>query len=287
MSKFDRIAAFIAVVEENSFAAAARKNGVSTAAISRQITRLEADLKTQLLIRTTRQLRLTESGLQYYQCCKKTLGELVDAERAISTSQQEATGLLHITSNRYFATKYLIPHLSDFMASNPKLQIKIELAERFPNLAAENIDLVFGVSLEGPPELVRKRVAMTRYVLCASKDYLSRYGTPKVPADLSKHRYITHTMRKPDNVVTFKGNQAIYIEPVLWLNDSRAICECAMLGIGIIKLHEYIVADLLRDGHLIEILTEFQEPEIPVYLYYQQSKYLQAKIRRFIDFYTL
>ncbi|HAU2103196.1 TPA: LysR family transcriptional regulator, partial [Legionella pneumophila] len=169
---------------------------------------------------------------------------------------------------------------------NPKLQIKIELAERFPDLAQESIDVLFGVSMEGPPELVRKRVSATRYVLCASPDYLANNGIPKIPSDLAKHRYITHSMRNPDNLVTFKGDEQIYVEPVLWLNDSRALCECAMLGMGIIKLHEYIVAEALQDGRLIEILPEFQEPHLSVYLYYQASRYLQPKIRRFIDFFT-
>jgi DNA-binding transcriptional LysR family regulator len=171
------------------------------------------------------------------------------------------------------------------MALNPKLRVKVELAERFPNLAEEDVDLIFGVSMDGPSALVRRRVATTRYVLCASPTYVEKYGEPRVPADLSQHHYITHTMRKPDNVVWFKDNKEIYVEPMLWLNDSRAMCECAIYGMGIVRLHDYIVADALAEGSLIEILSEFAERKQPVYLYYQQSRYLQPKIRRFIDFY--
>ncbi|HAU1605161.1 TPA: LysR family transcriptional regulator [Legionella pneumophila] len=286
MSKFDRITYFIAVVEEHGFAAAARKFGVSTAAVSRQIARLEAELKVELLVRTTRKLSLTDIGARYYQQCKKALLELNETDIAIANSQNEAVGILNVTSSRYFAMRFLLPYLPEFMDLNPKLQIKIELAERFPDLAQESIDVLFGVSMEGPPELVRKRVSTTRYVLCASPDYLANNGIPKIPSDLAKHRYITHSMRNPDNLVTFKGDEQIYVEPVLWLNDSRALCECAMLGMGIIKLHEYIVAEALQDGRLIEILPEFQEPHLSVYLYYQASRYLQPKIRRFIDFFT-
>ncbi|HIG0328269.1 TPA: LysR family transcriptional regulator [Legionella pneumophila] len=286
MSKFDRITYFIAVVEEHGFAAAARKFGVSTAAVSRQIARLEAELKAELLVRTTRKLSVTDIGARYYQQCKKALLELNEADVAIANSQNEAVGILNVTSSRYFAMRFLLPYLPEFMDFNPKLQIKIELAERFPDLAQESVDVLFGVSMEGPAELVRKRVSTTRYVLCASPDYLAKNGTPKIPSDLVKHRYITHSMRNPDNLVTFKGNEQIYVEPVLWLNDSRALCECAMLGMGIIKLHEYIVAEALQDGRLIEILPEFQEPHLSVYLYYQASRYLQPKIRKFIDFFT-
>ncbi|HHL3492882.1 TPA: LysR family transcriptional regulator [Legionella pneumophila] len=286
MSKFDRITYFIAVVEEHGFAAAARKFGVSTAAVSRQIARLEVELKAELLVRTTRKLSVTDIGARYYQQCKKALLELNEADVAIANSQNEAVGILNVTSSRYFAMRFLLPYLPEFMDFNPKLQIKIELAERFPDLAQESVDVLFGVSMEGPAELVRKRVSTTRYVLCASPDYLAKNGIPKIPSDLVKHRYITHSMRNPDNLVTFKGNEQIYVEPVLWLNDSRALCECAMLGMGIIKLHEYIVAEALQDGRLIEILPEFQEPHLSVYLYYQASRYLQPKIRKFIDFFT-
>jgi DNA-binding transcriptional LysR family regulator len=287
MSKFDQITAFIAVIEEHGFAAAARKHNVSTASISRQVSRLEASLKVQLIQRTTRQLSLTEVGAQYYQQAKKALDALQDAEMAIAGSQSEATGLLTVTSNRYFALHHLLPRLPEFMKLNPHLQINIELAERFPDLAQEGIDLIFGISMEGPLELVRKRVATTRYVLCASPDYLEEYGTPKVPTDLYQHRYITHAMRKPDNLLVFKDHKEIRIEPVLWLNDSQAMCDCAISGLGIVTLHDYIVTEALQKGLLIELPPEFQEPQQLIYLYYQKSRYLQPKIRKFIDFYTV
>lgn len=277
MSKFEQVAAFIAVIEENGFAAAARKQGVSTVAISRQVARLEADLKAELIKRTTRKVALTEIGVQYYQHAKNALNELHEAQLAIVGSQTDAIGILNVISSRYFAIEFLIPRLSEFIEQNPKLQLKIELAERFPNLAQENIDLIFGVSMIDTPELVRRRVTTTRYVFCASPDYLKKNGTPKTPADLMKHRYIAHSMRNPE--------PEIYVEPILWLNDSRAMCLCALQGMGIVKLHNYIVADDLASGRLIEILPEFCASEQVVYLYYQQSRYLQPKIRRFIDFY--
>lgn len=286
MSKLERLAAFIAVVEANGFAAAARRLQLSTAAVSRQVTGLEAELGTQLLKRTTRQIALTEIGARYYQHCKQTLSALQAAEEIILNSQTEAVGTLRLTSNRYFAMHYLIPRLTAFMAENPKLKIHFELAERFPDLAQENIDVLVGVSLEGPPELVRKQIATTRYVMCASPRYLEQFGIPQTPEDLTQHRYITHSMRNPDHVVTFKNNQAIYLEPYLRLNDSVAMAQCAMQGMGIVKLHDYIVEADIQAGRLIEVLRDHQDPLIPIYLYYQQNRYLQPKIRRFIDFYT-
>lgn len=286
MSKLERISTFILVIDENGFAAAARKKGVSTAAISRQITALESELGTQLLKRTTRQISLTDIGEEYYQQCKKTLNELKEAESAIIQSKNEATGVLHIMANRYFTITHLLPKLSEFMRLNPNLRIHFQLAERFPNLEKEGIDILFGVSVEGSSELVRLRVASTRYVLCASPDYLKKYGTPDSPADLIKHHYITHSIRTPNNIIFFRNGKEVHVDPVLWLNDSYAMRECAIRDMGIVNLHDYMVSDAIKNGKLVEILNEYQEPQKNVYLYYQQSRYLQPKIRRFIDFYA-
>lgn len=285
MSKLEQIMTFINVIEQNGFAAAARKQGVSTAAISRQISQLEAELNTQLIVRTTRHLALSEMGEEYYQQCKKVLSGLQEAESTIAKSKDEATGNLHIVANRYFAMTHLLPRLSDFQNQNPKLQIHLQLAERFPNFIEENVDILFGVTADGPDGLVRKRVADTRYILCASPQYLKLHGMPKTPADLLEHRYITHSMRNPKNVIPFK-NVVAHVNPTLWLNDSFAMRESAIDGMGLVDLHDYIVVEAIREGKLVEVLREYQHPKQSVYLYYQQNRYVLPKIRRFIDFYV-
>lgn len=286
MSKFDQIEAFISVVEENGFAAAARKKSLSTAAISRQVSLLEQELGAQLLARTTRKTSLTQVGETYYRQCKKTLDELQTAENTIAESKDEATGVLNIVANRYFAVRHLLPKLAEFMRENPALHIHFQLAERFPHFEKEGIDILFGVSVEGSADLVRKRVLTTRYILCASPAYLKKHGTPKTPQDLLKHRYITHSIREPNDVIVFKDNKEIRVQPTLWLNDSFAMRECAIRDMGIVNLHDYMVDKALKEGKLIELLPKHQEPQRYVYLYYQQNRYLQPKIRRFIDFYT-
>jgi DNA-binding transcriptional LysR family regulator len=285
MSKLEQIEAFISVIQENSFVAAARKLDISTAAISRQVSRLEKNLGAQLLMRTTRQIALTEIGAEYYKHCQKALAEIREGDELILGAQAEPVGILNLTSNRHFANEYLIPHLAEFIKLYPKLILNLELAERFPDFTEENIDILFGVSLEGPPNLVRKRITKTRYVLCASPDYLQKKGIPKTPDELINHDYITHSMR-PDNYIYFRGNKKISLQPILYLNDCQAMLECAIRGIGIVLLHDYIVRDAINKGLLIEILQPFQESEKAVYLYYQMQRYLQPKIRHCIDYFT-
>lgn len=286
MSKIERIITFIDVVEANGFAAAARKQKISTAAISRQISNLEAELGAQLLQRNTRLLKLTEVGGQYYQHCKQIIHGLAEAEAAIAGSKLEATGTIRIASGLFFAKKFLVPYLPEFMELTPKLKIQLELAERFPDFSQENIDVLFGVSLDGPPDLVRKYFLTTRYVLCASSSYLEKYGIPRKPADLTSHAYICHSTRPHDNILTFANGVEVAIEQKLVMNDTSAMYECALQGMGIVKLHDYMVETALQEKKLIEILPKYQEPSFPVYLYFQSSRYLQPKIRRFIDFYN-
>ncbi|MBV8803357.1 MAG: LysR family transcriptional regulator [Gammaproteobacteria bacterium] len=285
MSKFEQIEAFINVVQENSFAAAARKLNLSTAAISRQVSRLETSLGAQLLTRTTRQITLTEIGAEYYKHCQKALAEIREGDALILGAKAEPTGMLNITSNRHFANKFLIPKLGEFIKLYPKLILNIELAERFPDFTEENIDILFGVSLEGPSHLVRKRIAKTNYILAASPAYLKKKGIPKTPNELIHHDYITHSMR-PDTYIYFCGDKKISMQPILCLNDCQAMLECAVRDMGIILLHDYMVRDTIKKGLLIEILPEFKVPEKSVYLYYQPQRYLQPKIRYFIDYFT-
>ncbi len=285
MNKFECMSAFIAVVEENGFAHAAKKLGVSTAAISRQITTLEGELGVNLLIRTTRKVALTEPGRTYYEQCKDILAKIDLAESLLTSSQQQASGQLYVLCNQYFAERHIIPRLQAFMHEHPLLTIRLELAERFPDFSKEEVDIALGISMEGPPGLVRRKITSTRYVLCASPLYLKTHGTPKSLQDLIKHDYITHVMRYPDNAIIFENNNEILVKPILWLNDTHAMCESAIAGLGIVRLHEYVVQEALRNGSLCEILTDFHQETIPVYLYYQKNRFLQPKIRRFIDYF--
>jgi DNA-binding transcriptional LysR family regulator len=286
MSRLEQITAFVTIIEANGFAAAARKLGISTAAVSRQMNKLEASLQVKLLRRTTRQIALTDIGNHYYNQVVKTLEELKAAESLIQNSHDVCKGELHIMSNRYFAFHALLPRLPEFTKANPQLHINLELSERFPYLSKEKLDLIFGISMPYMPELIQKKVATTSYTLCASPTYLKQHGMPVKPSDLKRHAFITHSKREFSNEITFKNDKKITVKPLLALNDSRAMCECAILGMGIVKLHAYVVADAIQKGLLVEILKDFQANEQTIYLYYQQSHFVQPKIRRFIDFFV-
>lgn len=284
MSHLDEIEAFVQVVENNSFTLAAKNLGISAAAVSKQINALEKRLTVQLLTRSTRKIELTEVGLTYYQQCQRILTELNEADMLVSQMRKEPAGILRIAASNYYGERYILPHLAEFMSLYPKVELHIDLAERFPNLAQENIDVLIGTSLEGPPDLIRRKICSGQYIICATPSYLQKYGTPKKPADLLQHRYIEHSMRQPIGIINLKNDQTITVKPILYLNSTKEMITCALQNIGIIKLHHYALEDLIKSHQLCEVLSEYRDIKRNVYLFYQASRFVQPKIRLFIDF---
>lgn len=284
MSRLPLIKTFVQVVENNGFSKAAQKLGVTTPAISKQIAKLETKLNARLFTRTTRQITLTETGKIYYGHCRRILETIDESERAISQYHAEPMGKLRIVSGRYFAEKYIIPYLVEFTARYQKVVIDIEVAERTPDLSKEHIDILFGSINFNSPDLIKKQITTSHFVTCTSPDYLHQYGTPTKPGELINHIYITHSMRKTNNILEFKGNQQVHVIPKFYFNDARSMLQAAIAGAGIISLHNYIVTDAISQRLLIPILQEYSLPKQKIYLFYQKHRYLEPKIRRFIDF---
>lgn len=284
MSTLQQLSTFIVVVEENGFTQAGRKLGLTNAAVSKQISKLENQLKTELFRRTTRHIALTESGLILFEHAKKIKADIREMENAFSQLREEPSGHLKVGSSTYFSNCFLIPNLDEFFRLYPEVTIDLLNLERVPDLAKEGIDVNMGHAFVGGPDDIHRKIGSTRYAYLASPEYLRRFGTPKKPADLKKHRYITHMMRMPDNLLSFKNKTEILVEPFMRLNDSRAMIQCCLEGIGIIKLHRYVARDHIDNGRLVEVLEGYDESVQPIYLCYQPHKILPPKIRCFIDF---
>lgn len=284
MKHFDRIFAFITVVQRNGFAAAARSVGVSTAAISKQITSLEEALGVQLLLRTTRRLSLTEAGKVYYDYCVRILEELREADASVSQFRKEPIGRLHILAGPQFAERFLLPHIGKFLEANPRVTLDIELEQRAPDVIGENFDIVMGLTTSGPPNCVQRKLSVTRNVFLASPQYIENFGTPKKPEDLMNHKFISHGMRVQENILRFEDRKEIHLAPIMRLNDIRAMLTVAEKGVGIIRVHDYTAKKLLDEGKLVRILQGYATEQEPLFLYYPQQKILPARIHQFIDF---
>lgn len=284
MNTLGLIHTFCKVAQCANFSAAAKVLNVSAAAVSKQISLLESSLGVMLLHRTTRQVSLTEIGETYYREAQRVLLAVDKANGVVADAKQEPTGLLRVKSSRYFADKYILPRLNEYRNCYPQVTIDIQIAEHIPNLLEEDLDVVFGMSAQVASNSVQKKITSTRYVFCASPNYLSLKNRPCTPSDLLNHDYITHTMRTPNDAWTFLSGETVYLMPVLYLNDAQAMLDCAINGLGVVALHHYQVADSIACGKLEEVLPHFRMPKIPVFLYYHPGRYMQPKVRTWVDF---
>ncbi|MBV8802286.1 MAG: LysR family transcriptional regulator [Gammaproteobacteria bacterium] len=283
MNKLKRMRTFMLIAEQGSIVRAANSLGITKAAASKQLIDLENYFQKQLFQRTTRELKLTATGHLFYEALKKVFTALKDAEYVIMQNQEKPIGNLRITSHRNFGEKYILNHLKEFITLYPDIKIDLELADRFPDLEKENIDLLCGVSHDGPEHLVRKKLISAHHIFCASPHYLETFGIPIKPKDLLKHRYITHSFRKKEDVFLFP-DRTLKMDYFMRLNDSPSMVKCALQGLGFIKIFNYIAEEYLKSGELIEILKNYREPKKSIYIFYQQHKFMPLKIRVFLDF---
>ncbi len=284
MPNFDRITSFLLVANERSFAKAAKKLGVSVAAVSKQISSLEKEYSVELFVRTTRSISLTEIGTVFYEQFSKIAQDFTEIESFLKDAKKKPEGKLKIFSNPHFAELYIIPYIQEFYELYPGIVLDLELQERIPDLEKENIDLLIGMSLSGPENAIQRKIADTKYVTCASPEYLKKYGTPKKIEEIANHSYLNHSMRRPVNTLQFSKGNEIFIQPKLLINSVRALVTCSVNGLGIIRVHEYAVKNEIANGSLQSILSQYDKDTVPIYLCYKKTQYLATKIRSFIDF---
>src|SRR2546425_7666131 len=193
MDLFEKMATYVRVVEAGSFSAAAKQLRISPAAVSRQITTLEDELRVPLLRRTTRKMSITPAGRRYYERCLRILRDVDDAQTIGRTGATE--GLLIVSAPVTFGLACVVPHLSSFMATNPGLRMDLRLEDRLIDLALEGVDVAVRVGsvLPDSTDVVALELMSFRRVLVAAPEYLKRHGEPRTPEALAKHSALTYS----------------------------------------------------------------------------------------------
>ncbi len=274
---------FLAVAEAKSFTGGAKKLGNSKASVSQAIRLLESSLHLPLFIRSTRRVSLTDEGELLYVQCQRLKYELDIARELVKDFNTSPTGTLRISCNPYFAESRLLKILKQYTELFPKVNIEVLAEERMPNMQKEQIDIVFGINWPAPEDVVARKIGTTRYVLCASPDYIQKFGMPKDIKSLESHDYIPHSGRSHDNVVaSLKHKVSLNFSPQLKTNHAYFMKKCALQGFGIVQLHDYMVKDELNHGSLVEILPEQMDEQVSLFVYYNKFRFVQPKIKQFI-----
>lgn len=283
----DGISAFAAVAEAESFTRAARTLGISKAAVSIQIQKLEDRLGARLLNRTTRRVSLTEEGRAYFEHCRRILAEARDAVDSLDTLSSEPKGLLRINAPMSFGTLHLGKAIAEFMTLYPKVEIDLSLNDRRIDLVEEGFDL--GVRIAALPDssMIARRLAPCRRVVVASPDYWSRHGKPSHPNDLRAHTLLSYGYLSQPDAWFFNGPEGGIRVPVrsrYRANNGDVLLQAAIDGLGVYMAPTFFFSDAIHHGALESVLHDFETDSISIYAIYPHRRHLSARVRSFVDF---
>jgi DNA-binding transcriptional LysR family regulator len=277
----------VAVVDAGSLSAAARRLGMPLATVSRKVAELESHLKTRLLHRTTRQLSLTEAGASYVAACRRILEEIGEAERAATGEYAVPKGELVVTAPVVFGRLHVVPVVAEFLAQYPEIDINLVLTDRVVHLMDEAADVAVRIGELPDSTFVATGVGAVRRVVCASPAYLAAHGVPARPRDLAGHECITFEVLASKRAWVFgagKSELAVPVHSRLAVNTAEAAIAASMLGVGLVRVLSYQVADALRGDALRVVLEAFESAPLPINLVHKGQAPLPLKLRAFLDF---
>lgn len=278
---------FASVAEEGGFAAASRKLDLSPAAVTRAIVALEEQLGARLLQRTTRNVRFTDAGRQYYENVRAILVSIAEANEAVADINATPRGTLSITAPVMFGRMFVMPCLIDYMQRYPQVKMVANLVDRVTNLVDEGMDVAIRIGHLPDSGLRAIKVGQVRRVLCASPAYLEKSGTPKLPADLHEHSIISSSAVSPHTEWRFQSNHApllVRMDPRLTVTSNDAALAAAACGLGIARLLSYQVCNEVKNNTLRLMLEEYEEEPWPVHVVHREDKLGSSKVRSFIDY---
>jgi len=287
MDKLNAISVFCKVIETQSFTQAANQQNISVAMASKLVSQLEEHLKTRLLQRTTRKIVPTEAGMLYYQRCQAILLDLSEADSSISNMATSLQGNLLISVPRDFGLLYISPNLPKFIELHPNLHVEIEFEDKRVDLVTEGYDLALRIGYMQDSSLVARKISSSPMHFVASPSYLESRGTPLTPDDLEYHQGLLY--KSSLNQVHWQSTKAnqiqrYKIQSKVVSNNGMALLEMTKAGLGISNSPSFFVKEALASGELVEILSEYKQKPLDIYVVYPNRRHLPAKVRAFIEF---
>jgi DNA-binding transcriptional LysR family regulator len=286
MDRFHLINVFVAVVDTNGFAGAARKLNMSPPAVTRAINELETHLGLRLLTRTTRTVRVTDAGERYVQDCKRILSEMLEADESVSGMHASPRGRLTVTAPVLFGGMYVTPIVTQYLNRYPDVTASCLFLDRVVNLLDEGVDVAIRIGELPDSTMQAIRVGQVRRVICAAPDYLAKNGIPISPDDLHSHTIVSASgvTPSPEWKLMEHGeprNIRLQARMITTTNDSAV--AAAINGFGLTRLLSYQVAKHLRTGKLKAVLPEFEPAALPVHVVHREGRQAPQRVRAFLD----
>jgi DNA-binding transcriptional LysR family regulator len=288
MDRVSSMLSFVKVVENQGFSSAGRQLNLATSVITAHVKSLEERLGVRLLNRTTRSVSLTEVGREYYDRCVQILSEIEDAEQAAQVSQSRPRGVLRVNTSPGIPA-VIAPFVAEYAGLYPEVTIHLTATSRMLDLVEHGYDLAIWYGAMPDTDLVARRLAPYRTVVCASPDYLAKHGQPQHPSELIHHScliYYDATNGKGGKEWMFTspdGDFPVYVSGALETNNPDALKGAALSGQGLMMTPTPIIVPELRSGALVPVLREFLPHELAIEALYPNRQHLPAKVRTFID----
>lgn len=282
---------FCKAAELGSFTAAAEFFGVTPAAVSRSISRLEQRLGVRLFSRTTRSIKVTNEGELYRKECQLALDQIAEAERAITGAQTVPSGLLRISVSAAYGTFRLLPLMPRFTAAYPQIDIELSISDKIIDFVDEGFDLAIRLGIQRDSRLVAYKLEDVFVGVFGTPAYLKKKGTPRSLADLEAHdciQYISPNTGRP-LIWLFRGAHGEEIDYLARsrmriLNDALGCIAWVNAGGGLYQTYRFAAADAVKRGDLVEVLQDHAGRSRPFSILYPQNRHLSAKVRAFVDF---
>ncbi|NWB31280.1 LysR family transcriptional regulator [Pseudomonas gingeri] len=287
-TNLNEILIFMAVVDAGSFVGGGQAMGLTRSAAGKAVTRLEETLGVRLLNRTTRTLGLTEEGRIFYDQGLQILAAVDTAQTSVGGAMGTPRGLLRLTVPDAFGRLVLLPLLQQYLEEWPEVQVEVSFSDRMADIVEEGFDLavrVGGANLDR--QLVSRVVTRYRAVLCAAPSYVAGHGQPSNIDSLVGHDCLFFSSRTRKQSWRLRDTDGTWIKAQgrsrMRLDSAEALREAAVAGLGIAQLPDFLVATDLAAGRLVPVLPTVDAGEIEILVIYPTKRFLEPRVRRFID----
>ena len=272
-----------------SLSAAAQLLGISRSSVSKQLAALERKIGSRLFNRTTRKIVLTEVGRQVLQEAYKVELALQTIENISEDFQSVIAGDLNVTCASAQGRIHLVPLITKFLAHYPKINVNLQLEDRFVDMVAENLDVSIRIGYLPDSTLIARKLGDLSAVLCASPEYLSNAPPLQTPSDLLHHRCLFYRNSKLGmnswSFISDEGEESVTVSGPLSINDPGALVSAALAHAGVLLIDKGLLGDTMRDGKLLPVLTGYQSiGSLPMYVVYPEREFIPAKTRALVDF---
>lgn len=287
MDRLDAMKVLVRVADLGSFTKAAEDLALPRATVTLAVQRLERRLGVRLLQRTTRHVSPTPDGQAYVERCRQLLADADEAEAAFDRNAASPRGRLRVDLHGTLAAHFLLPHLGEFTARHPDIELEIGMGDRLVDLVRERIDCVLRAGEPKDSSMVARRVALLPQVTCASRAYLDAHGVPRSLQELGGHRAVNFLNPQgrpfPFDFLVAGEARSLTLNGKVAVSHAEAYVLCCEAGLGLIQVPRYHVGRQLDEGRIVEVLADLRPAPMPASVLYPHHRQLSARVRVFVD----